>query len=165
MLKGAPTSICAYEAISLKSIFQRKCFCIKTILPMQKMLWLLKIIFKGGFKKFIAKDFFKIAPLVFKESRWEFWKVLITISLNSQFLEQNIPPKLYYTILMFCCGLKVVEWKVEGIVGRIEIWYWPYKKMWWNNLCKTMLWLVFRSWSNYSRKSDGNCWRILSLYG
>ena len=31
MLKGCPTQICAYEAISLKRVFRPKCFCLKII--------------------------------------------------------------------------------------------------------------------------------------
>ena len=51
MLKGCPTQICAYEAISLKRIFRPKCFCLKIILPMLKMFWPQKIMFQEGFRE------------------------------------------------------------------------------------------------------------------
>ena len=57
----------------LKRIFLPKCICLKIILPMLKMFWPLKIIFKGGFRKFIAKVRFICTP-VFEKLRSEFFE-------------------------------------------------------------------------------------------
>ena len=75
MLKTAPTHFFVYEVILLKKIFRHICFCLKTILPMLKTFWPLKIIFEGGFRELKSKDFFKIAPLVFKKSRLEHFEI------------------------------------------------------------------------------------------